>query len=62
MNTRRFRPTMDSLPSRIAPSGFSSPLQVTAPPETSASSQPTTQVSYPTTTCCQPVEPEGFYD
>ncbi len=62
MNTRRFRPTLDSLPSRIAPSGFSSPIQMTAPPATSASSRTTTQETCPTTTCAQPVEPGSFYD
>jgi hypothetical protein len=60
MSRRRFRPTLDSLPSRIAPSGFAS-APAMAPPEEPGSTETTEQVSYPTITCCERRDVVDFY-
>jgi len=59
MNQRRFRPTLDRLPSRITPSGYPVTTPTTAP--TTESTDTTPQVSYPAITCCEYREPDDFY-
>jgi hypothetical protein len=61
MNPRRFRPTLDCLPNRITPSGYSATMPPTAPTTESISTDTTTQVSYPTITCCEYREADDFY-
>jgi hypothetical protein len=60
MTPRRFRPTLDRLPDRMTPSGCSAPMAPPAPPAESISPE-TTQVSYPTITCCEYREADDFY-
>ena len=62
MSDRRFRPKLYPLPDRITPSGFSTTITMTAPSSTSPITEATTQMSYPTITCCQLVEPGNFLD
>ncbi len=49
MNTRRFRPTLDSLTSRIAPSGLPATIPVTTPPAETFSTEVILGGGYPTT-------------
>ncbi|MEJ7639815.1 MAG: hypothetical protein WKF75_18050 [Singulisphaera sp.] len=55
MNTRRFRPALDFLPSRITPSGFSTPIPVMALPAETFSIELVLQEAEPTTLCAKPV-------
>jgi hypothetical protein len=57
----RFIPTMDSLPSRIMPSGYLTTMPTTTPTTEPISTETTTQVSYPTITCCEYREADDFY-
>ncbi len=61
MNTRRFRPTLDSLPSRLALSGYSTAILDTTSSEEPNGTETSTQVSYPTNTCCERRGTEDFY-
>ncbi len=55
MNTRRFRPTLDSLPSRITPSGLSTTIPVTAPPAETFSTEVILGGGYPTILYAKPL-------
>jgi hypothetical protein len=62
MKIIRFIPTMDSLPSRIMPSGYLTTTMPTTTPTTEPiSTETTTQVSYPAITCCEYREADDFY-
>ncbi len=62
MNPRRFRPTLDRLPNRVTPSGYSTTMPTTTPTTEPISTETTTLVSYPTITCCEYREADDFYD
>ncbi len=62
MNARRFRPTLDTLPSRVTPSDFGTTISVTAPPSESISEAETTITCYQEILATQPLEPKISFD
>jgi hypothetical protein len=61
MSSRRFRPTLDPLPSRVMPSGPSAMMRAPDPTASPVATETTTGVSYPTITCCEYQEAVDFY-
>lgn len=62
MYTRRFRPTLDTLPSRVAPSDFGLTVSETAQLPESISEAATTITYYEPQLAAKEIEPKSFLD